>query len=211
MLPSPVRRFVRRSACLLACWLVVAPAIAASPQGGQAAPAQQPSPMPAHPPHQAPAAPGSDSGGSHQHYAVAPEASRPSPTGALAPRLQNLGTHTFPVTTTSKDAQAFISQGLNLVVRVQPRRGRSRVSRGGAPRSGMRDGLLGPGARAGAEHQRADGPEGGARRPRTRAEGGGAEGRRHPARAGAHRRADQRYSGNAGGSDRPVIAPTPRR
>ena len=32
----------------------------------------------------------------------------------LAPRLQNLGVHTFPVTTTSERAQLFINQGLNL-------------------------------------------------------------------------------------------------
>jgi tetratricopeptide (TPR) repeat protein len=32
----------------------------------------------------------------------------------LAPRLQNLGTHTFPVTTRSERAQAFVSQGVNL-------------------------------------------------------------------------------------------------
>jgi hypothetical protein len=51
---------------------------------------------------------------SHQHYADTPEAQRPSPTGQLAPRLQNLGTHTFPVTTRSPQAQLFINQGLNL-------------------------------------------------------------------------------------------------
>jgi tetratricopeptide (TPR) repeat protein len=36
------------------------------------------------------------------------------PLGELAPRLQNLGTHTFPVRTKSKQAQLFINQGLNL-------------------------------------------------------------------------------------------------
>ncbi|HXV60239.1 MAG TPA: hypothetical protein VEK15_06060 [Vicinamibacteria bacterium] len=50
----------------------------------------------------------------HQHYEETEEATRPSPTGQLAPRLQNLGAHTFPVTTFSKDAQAFMNQGLNL-------------------------------------------------------------------------------------------------
>lgn len=39
---------------------------------------------------------------------------KPGPTGALAPRLQNLGTHTFPVTIRSKQAQLFINQGVNL-------------------------------------------------------------------------------------------------
>ena len=33
----------------------------------------------------------------------------------LAPRLQNLGTHTFPVSTNVERAQQFMNQGLNLV------------------------------------------------------------------------------------------------
>jgi tetratricopeptide (TPR) repeat protein len=37
-----------------------------------------------------------------------------SSTGALAPRLQNLGSHTFPVSTRNRQAQAFMNQGLNL-------------------------------------------------------------------------------------------------
>jgi tetratricopeptide (TPR) repeat protein len=36
------------------------------------------------------------------------------PQGQLAPRLQNLGSHTFPVKTKSRQAQLFINQGLNL-------------------------------------------------------------------------------------------------
>ena len=51
---------------------------------------------------------------SHKHYAETEEAAQPSPTGELAPRLQNLGSHTFPVKTKSKEAQRFINQGLNL-------------------------------------------------------------------------------------------------
>jgi hypothetical protein len=51
---------------------------------------------------------------SHQHYKEEDKANLPSPTGALAPRLQNLGAHTFPVTTLSRDAQLFMNQGLNL-------------------------------------------------------------------------------------------------
>jgi len=35
--------------------------------------------------------------------------------GQLAPRLQNLGVHKFPVTTTSARAQLFINQGVNLM------------------------------------------------------------------------------------------------
>jgi tetratricopeptide (TPR) repeat protein len=55
----------------------------------------------------------SQSAGGHVHY-TEPEALKASPTGALAPRLQNLGSHTFPVSTRNKQAQLFINQGLNL-------------------------------------------------------------------------------------------------
>ena len=51
--------------------------------------------------------------GGHVHYAE-PAAQQASPTGALAPRLQNLGLHTFPVSTRHRQAQQFMSQGLNL-------------------------------------------------------------------------------------------------
>ena len=50
--------------------------------------------------------------GGHVHYVAAPQDA--SPTGALAPRLQNLGTHSFPVSTRNRQAQLFINQGLNL-------------------------------------------------------------------------------------------------
>jgi tetratricopeptide (TPR) repeat protein len=51
--------------------------------------------------------------GGHVHYR---DQSGPSasPTGALAPRLQNLGSHTFPVSTRNRQAQTFMNQGLNL-------------------------------------------------------------------------------------------------
>ncbi|HSE30941.1 MAG TPA: hypothetical protein VLA93_05150 [Pyrinomonadaceae bacterium] len=52
-------------------------------------------------------------GGGHVHYKK-PEQDRPGPTGALAPRLLKLGNYRFPVTTSNRDAQAFINQGLNL-------------------------------------------------------------------------------------------------
>lgn len=51
----------------------------------------------------------------HQHYTTEPQAlTQPGPNGELAPRLQNLGTHAFPATTTSAESQQFINQGLNL-------------------------------------------------------------------------------------------------
>ena len=51
---------------------------------------------------------------SHQHYEKPPAEQAPAPDAPLAPRLQNLGVHTFPVTTTSKRAQLFVNQGVNL-------------------------------------------------------------------------------------------------
>jgi tetratricopeptide (TPR) repeat protein len=50
----------------------------------------------------------------HQHYGHDERANQPAPDGSTAPRLQNLGKHTFKVTTRSTKAQAFVSQGLNL-------------------------------------------------------------------------------------------------
>jgi tetratricopeptide (TPR) repeat protein len=47
------------------------------------------------------------------HYA-APPAQQASPTGALAPRLQNLGDYSLQVSTRNRDAQRFFDQGLRL-------------------------------------------------------------------------------------------------
>ncbi len=50
----------------------------------------------------------------HQHYGPGEHGIEPGPDGSLAPRLQNLGNHVFPVTTSSERAQMFINQGVNL-------------------------------------------------------------------------------------------------
>ena len=50
----------------------------------------------------------------HKHYETPADASVPAPGRPLAPRLQNLGTHTFPVSTNNTRAQLFINQGINL-------------------------------------------------------------------------------------------------
>jgi tetratricopeptide (TPR) repeat protein len=50
----------------------------------------------------------------HKHYQESETFDTPSASGAIAPRLQNVGKHTFPVTTKSEQAQRFINQGLNL-------------------------------------------------------------------------------------------------
>jgi tetratricopeptide (TPR) repeat protein len=52
--------------------------------------------------------------GTHKHYEHSKEAEQPGPAGELAPRLQNLGAHTFAVSTRNADAQKFVDQGLNL-------------------------------------------------------------------------------------------------
>ncbi len=51
---------------------------------------------------------------SHVHYKEPAQAQQASPAGAVAPRLQKLGTHVFPVSTKNKQAQLFMNQGLNL-------------------------------------------------------------------------------------------------
>jgi tetratricopeptide (TPR) repeat protein len=50
--------------------------------------------------------------GGHVHYLAPPQ--QTGPNGELAPRLQNLGSHAFPVSTKNAQAQRFINQGLNL-------------------------------------------------------------------------------------------------
>jgi tetratricopeptide (TPR) repeat protein len=49
----------------------------------------------------------------HVHYKE-PAQQTASPTGAVAPRLQKLGNHKFPVSTKNAQAQLFMNQGLNL-------------------------------------------------------------------------------------------------
>ena len=50
----------------------------------------------------------------HQHYAKDARTEQPAADGRMAPRLQSLGSHKFPVTTKSADAQKYIDQGMNL-------------------------------------------------------------------------------------------------
>src|SRR5688500_8912545 len=49
----------------------------------------------------------------HKHY-TEPAQQQASPTAAVAPRLQNVGTHTCPVTTRNKNPQLFINQSVIL-------------------------------------------------------------------------------------------------
>jgi len=50
----------------------------------------------------------------HQHYGESHGLDQPAADGSLAPRLQQLGKHAFPVTTKSEQAGTFINQGINL-------------------------------------------------------------------------------------------------
>ena len=50
----------------------------------------------------------------HKHYDDTGDAPKPLPGQPLAPRLQNLGVHTFKVSTKNSRAQLFINQGVNL-------------------------------------------------------------------------------------------------
>jgi tetratricopeptide (TPR) repeat protein len=50
----------------------------------------------------------------HKHYEKPADAVEPKPGMPVAPRLQNLGVHTFPVSTKNERAQLFINQGVNL-------------------------------------------------------------------------------------------------
>jgi tetratricopeptide (TPR) repeat protein len=60
------------------------------------------------------AAQNEQTGTTHKHYDESPTAQLPGPQGELAPRLQNLGDHVFPVSTRNTQAQVFINQGLKL-------------------------------------------------------------------------------------------------
>ncbi|HEY0872023.1 MAG TPA: alpha/beta fold hydrolase [Vicinamibacterales bacterium] len=50
----------------------------------------------------------------HKHYDTPAGYDQPQPGKPIAPRLQNLGVHTFPVSTKNPQAQLFMNQGLNL-------------------------------------------------------------------------------------------------
>ena len=65
----------------------------------------------------------------HVHYERPAGFEKQSPGMPLAPRLQNLGIHKFPVTTKSARAQLFVNQGLNLAYGSIMRKPRARSRR----------------------------------------------------------------------------------
>ena len=84
----------------------------------------------------------------HKHYEPVPAAAQAGPNGELAPRLQYLGSHTFPVSTRNADGAAFINQGLNLAYAFNHAEARRAFREAARLDPDARDGLLGPGARA---------------------------------------------------------------
>ena len=93
----------------------------------------------------------------HKHYdrPARLRRSRRPPARHVAPRLQNLGVHTFPVTTVDRGA-AVHQPGPEPGLCVQSRRGGRAFAEAARLDPERRDGLLGPRARARPEHQRAD-------------------------------------------------------
>ena len=145
---------------------------------------------------------------SHKHYTEDKDAgARASRRAARTPAAESRQPHLSGHDAVAGRA-AVHQPGPEPVVRLQPCGGGPRVPRGGAPRPRMRDGVLGPGSRARAEHQRHDGPDGRADRPTS------SRRRRVALKANASERERayidalaQRYSGNAddrAASDRPM-------
>ena len=121
-----------------------------------------------------------------EHYAQSDMANMPGPDGQLAPRLQNLGTHTFPVSTRNKLAQRYINQGLNLAYGFNHAEARRAFREAARLDPGTCDGLLGSGARARPQYQRNDGTERGATGSADHAAGQIAYGESLAQGAGAH-------------------------
>ena len=140
--------------------------------------------------------------GGHVHYAEPANAqsSQASPTGALAPRLQNLGSHTFPVSTSNGQAQAFMNQGLNLAYafnHAEARRAFREAARLDPDLAMAYWGqalVLGPNINALMEPN--EEPQAFELVQKARV----AEGSRHAARAGVHRRAGAALLGHGRGS-----------
>ena len=147
------------------------------------------------------AAQGQPAGG-HVHYVPPPpaQAAQTAPGGAVAPRLQNLGSHTFPVSTRNRDAQAFMNQGLNLAYAFNHAEARRAFREAARLDPDLAMAYWGQALVLGPNINAADGAERGAAGLRAGAEGGVAEGARHAARAGVHRRARRALFGSRRGS-----------
>ena len=94
----------------------------------------------------------------HKHYEAPPDNGQAAdPSKPVAPRLQNLGVHKFPVTTAVPRAQLFISQGVNLAWAFNHAEAARSFSEAARLDPKQPDGVLGARARPGTEHQRVHG------------------------------------------------------
>ena len=126
----------------------------------------------------------------HKHYDTPPGYDQaPAPGMPLAPRLQNLGVHTFPVSTKDSRAQLFINQGLNLVYGFNHAEAARAFAEAARLDPSLAMAYWGQALVLGPNINARDGPGSRAQGARPGAEGRGDEGVRHPARAGLHRRA----------------------
>jgi hypothetical protein len=93
--------------------------------------------------------------GGHVHYKESPQTQQASPTGALAPRLQKLGSHVFPYRPKTGRRSWHMNQGLNLSYAFNPARPAALIAKRRAWQAG--DGVLGRSFGTRAEYQRAHG------------------------------------------------------
>ena len=96
----------------------------------------------------------------HHGLHAAPAAGPTAYDEAVPPLFDNLGRHTWPITTRTPQAQAFFDQGLRLAYGFNHAEARRAFRAGAAPRPVVRHVLLGRGLGARPEHQRSDGARG---------------------------------------------------
>ena len=138
-------------------------------------------------------------------------ASRRAPAACSAPRLQNLGAHTFKVTTRSSRAQQFINQGLNLAYGFNHAEAGRAFAEAARLDPACAMAYWGQALVLGPEHQRGDGARRRAEGAGARAEGRVARARRDAARARLHRRAREALYRQGGRPVRRATGRLPRR
>ena len=144
-----------------------------------------------------------------KHCAIPTDAMRAQVAAATAsyedaepPLWDNLGSATYPITHEEPAGPGLLRPGPQALLRLQPRRGAARLPHGAEARSDLRPLLLGRGARARSQHQRAD-DAGGTSAGAGRAEAGpGARRRRQREGARADRGAGEALFRNSAGRSR---------
>ena len=129
--------------------------------------------------------------GHKMQWGVMPKASAETPAGAEVQLWEGLGPTSFTDHDQGPDGAEVFQPGPRVRLRLQPLGGAARVPGGPEARSGMRDVLLGRGARARPEHQLADGSGGDRARLQGRHRGAAAGAQCEREGAGADRRARQ--------------------